>query len=133
MNILSFLIPKEQAKYVINTDTLRNALEKMDEYGFQAIPIININGEYIDTISEGDLLRYIKNSCDINIKKAEDILVGSLEIKRHIKAVNIYASTEELFDLALNQNFVPIVDDLNHFIGIVTRKAIINYFVGNKR
>ena len=35
---------------------------------------------------------------------------------------------EDLMEVAKNQNFVPVVDDTNHFIGIVTRKAIINYF-----
>ena len=28
---------------------------------------------------------------------------------------------------ALNQNFVPVVDDQENFIGIVTRKDIIRY------
>ena len=35
---------------------------------------------------------------------------------------------EDLIDKALNQNFVPVVDDQNNFIGIVTRKDIIRYF-----
>ena len=28
---------------------------------------------------------------------------------------------------AINQNFVPVIDDQDHFIGIVTRKEIIKY------
>jgi CBS domain-containing protein len=34
---------------------------------------------------------------------------------------------EELFEKATNQNFVPVVDDNNVFIGIITRKDIILY------
>jgi len=33
-----------------------------------------------------------------------------------------------LIDKALNQNFVPVVDDQKNFIGIITRKDIIRYF-----
>ena len=35
---------------------------------------------------------------------------------------------KNLYELAINQNFVPVVDDANHFIGIVTRKKIMSYF-----
>ena len=33
-----------------------------------------------------------------------------------------------MLDRALNQNFIPVVDDQKNFIGIITRKEIIKYF-----
>ena len=39
---------------------------------------------------------------------------------------------EELLNSAMNQNFIPVVDDLGNFIGIVTRKDIIRYFAEQK-
>lgn len=35
----------------------------------------------------------------------------------------------ELFNRSLEQNYVPVVDDRNIFIGIVTRKTIISYLM----
>ncbi len=35
----------------------------------------------------------------------------------------------QLFSEALNQNFVPIVDDRDMFIGIVTRKQVITFLM----
>ena len=35
---------------------------------------------------------------------------------------------EDLIGKALNQNFVPVLDDQKSFIGIITRKDIIKYF-----
>jgi CBS domain-containing protein len=35
---------------------------------------------------------------------------------------------DELLDSAMQQNFIPVVDDTGSFIGIVTRKDIIRYF-----
>ena len=45
--------------------------------------------------------------------------------------VNAEAHMESLIDLAIKQNFVPVVDDDNVFIGIVTRKDIIQYLYKN--
>ena len=39
---------------------------------------------------------------------------------------------EELLSSAMNQNFIPVVDDSGSFIGIVTRKDIIRYFAKEK-
>lgn len=43
--------------------------------------------------------------------------------------MSITVSMEELLSSAATQNFVPVVDDLGNFIGIVTRKDIICYFL----
>ena len=46
-------------------------------------------------------------------------------------AVKVSAKPSELIERAMSQNFVPVVDDRNKFIGIVTRRDIIRYFVEN--
>ena len=38
------------------------------------------------------------------------------------------ADMDELLQLAMSQNFVPVVDDRGMFIGIVTRQDIMRYF-----
>lgn len=34
---------------------------------------------------------------------------------------------EDLIGRAMEQNFVPVIDDEGHFIGIITRRDIIEY------
>ena len=34
---------------------------------------------------------------------------------------------EDLIGRAMEQNFVPVIDDQEHFIGIITRRDIIGY------
>ena len=43
------------------------------------------------------------------------------------RPVSINASMEDLIQTAMNQNFVPVVDDKKVFIGIVTRKDVLAY------
>ena len=128
MNILFFLKPKEEVEYLEIDFTIRQALEKIDNHGYSAIPVLDLDGCYVDTISDGDILMYVKNHGDLNLKKVEDISIKEINIRRSNKSIKIDSNMEDLLDLSLNQNFIPVVDDLNHFIGIITRKDIIKYF-----
>ena len=67
MNILFFLTPKSEIAFIYNDFTLKQALEKMEYYRYSAVPIIDKDGKYVGTITEGDILwtmrnKYRKNS-----------------------------------------------------------------------
>lgn len=127
MNILFFLTPKKEVAYVEETDTLRQVLEKMEHHGYSAIPLLSEGGRYIGTVTEGDLLWFLKGRNFPQLKFLEDMPITSIERRRDNQAVNIRESMENLFDKVMNQNFVPVVDDKRVFIGIVTRKDILAY------
>lgn len=125
MNILFFLTPKEEVAHVEADDTLRQVLEKMEHHGYTAIPLLSKNGKYIGTITEGDLLWYLKEQNFPDLKELEDIPITTLTRHRDNKAVNVHETMEGLLDKVTNQNFVPVVDDDKIFIGIVTRKDVL--------
>lgn len=127
MNILFFLKPKENVSHVDDDDTLRQAIEKMEYHGYTAIPLLSREGKYIGTITEGDLLWYLKKHNFPDVRALENIPITDIERRRDNTAINIQVSMEELFDKVTNQNFVPVVDDQNVFIGIITRKDVILY------
>lgn len=132
MNILFFLTPKENVAHLDDDDTLRQALEKMEHHGYSAIPMLSKDGKYKGTIKEGDLLWYIKDNDFPSLKEMEDIPILDIGRKRDIEAVNISISMDELVNKITNQNFVPVVDDNNVFIGIITRKDVILYLANRE-
>ncbi len=125
MNILFFLTPKSDVAFLPEHCTLRQALEKMDHYRYTALPILNEQGMYIGTLTEGDLLRYIKDHASLNLKSAEDVRLDKLPRRWYYKPVNIGCTMEELVEASMQQNFVPVIDDSKVFIGIIRRKHII--------
>ena len=127
MNILFLLKQKEDVAHVEETDTMRQVLEKMEHHGYTAIPLLSVEGKYIGTITEGDLLWFLKDRNFPDLKLLEDMPITSIERRRDNKAVKIDESMENLFDKVMNQNFVPVVDDKKVFIGIVTRKDVLAY------
>ena len=127
MNILFFLKPKNEVAFIYDYHTLRQALEIMEHYRYSSIPILNRDGEYVGTITEGDLLWSLKKWDLFHIKDAEEISILKVERRVDYQCVSAESKMEDLIDRAMEQNFVPVVDDHNHFIGIITRRDIIGY------
>ncbi len=126
MNIIFFLLPKSQVAYINSNSTIRQALEKMEHHRYSAIPVLDEEGKYFGTLSEGDLLWLFKNE-HLTLEKSEQIKIKDIKFEKDIKSIHINKEMDELVDLIVNQNFVPVVDDMNTFIGIITRKQVISY------
>lgn len=128
MNILFFLTPKSEVAYVYDTDTLRQVLEKMEHSRYSAVPVIGKkDGRYIGTLTEGDLLWYIKDYGDLSIRRAEEISMQAVARRYDNEPVDVDVDMENLLNKAMNQNFVPVIDDRERFIGLITRKDLIQY------
>lgn len=131
MNIAYYLLPKHCVTYLYDDQTFRQGLEKMRYHGYTAIPVITRQGRYVGTISEGDFLWQMVpeegTSCPCTRKELERRSVRDILRENHYPPVRITATMEELVNSAMNQNFIPVVDDLGSFIGIITRRDIIRH------
>ena len=134
MNIAYFLLPKSRVAYLYDDCTFRQGLEKMRHHSYTAIPVISRDGKYVSTISEGDFLWKIlaetPDAC--SMRDLEQLRIRDMIRGNHYPSVRITVTMEELLMSAMNQNFIPVVDDFDTFIGIVTRKDIIRYFSEQK-
>ena len=126
-NILFFLPPKAMCAFVYDDYTVRQALEKMESAGYAALPILNKRGEYRGTLTEGDLLWALKNMCYMDMRQAEARRIMEITRRKDNIPVRVTTSMYDLIQRASSQNFVPVVDDKDAFIGIVRRGAIIKY------
>ena len=128
MNILFFLTPKAMCAYIESDDTLRQAMERMEHSGYAALPVLDKSGKYCGVITEGDLLWTLKRLCVMDIRQTEEHSISEITHRRTIPPVKVTTRVEDLLSVAAEQNFVPVIDDKNAFIGIVTRSRILKYF-----
>ena len=126
-NILFFLTPKAMVSFLYNDYTVRQALEKMEAAHYNALPILTREGEYCGTLTEGDVLWAMKNMCNMDLRYAETRRITEISRRKEYVPVKVTASMHDLVERAAIQNFVPVVDDKDTFIGLITRKAIIQY------
>ncbi len=133
MNISFYLLPKNQVTYLSQEDLVAESLRLMNKKGFQTIPIIDGEGKYKGTISEGDFLWNLIRDFHMDLESMRMVKVSTMKRRRNYKAVSIDAEIGELSDLILDQNFVPVVDGRNVFIGIVTRKVIMKALLDKRQ
>lgn len=129
MNILYFLTPKNRVANIHDDSNLRQLMEKLEYHRYTAIPIIDKDGKYVGTVSEGDVLRVIKNRFDMNLQSAQSIFVKDIPRRTEVKPVKADASMNDIFEIAITQNFVPVTDDNDVFIGIITRRDVLRYLL----
>jgi len=124
MNILSFMKPKQEVTFVYDFDTVDHAIKVLQKERFTSIPILSKDGKYIGTLSEGDLLYPLYNIGEsvLNLK------ISELKRNRDYQAVKITDPLVALITRASDENFVPVIDNNEMFLGIVTRKKLLDYF-----
>lgn len=127
MNIAFFLTPKKEIVFENLSNTMRQAMERMEYHRFTAIPILDDNGKYAGTLTEGDLLWELKNTPDLDFNNTCKVKISEISMHMHIDPVHIDTNIEDLVAASISQNFVPVVDDNDIFIGIIKRSDILTY------
>ncbi|WLD92748.1 CBS domain-containing protein [Alkalihalobacillus sp. AL-G] len=129
MNISFYLLPKSEVKFLNPESTIRQALEKMSFHKYTSVPLVDDEGKYAGTLTEGDLLWKLKEDLEKEEEYDEVQKVRLTDVPRRVKniPISINADMEDLITLATDQNFIPITDDNGHFIGIIRRRDIIKY------
>ena len=127
MNILFFLTPKTEVSYIKSGYTLKQAIEKMEQQKFSAIPIIDEEGKYAGIITEGDMLWYIKEHTKGCFSECMYSNIMNVKRRFSFQPVRTETDIEDLVFSAMNQPFIPVIDDRDIFIGIITRRELIKY------
>lgn len=129
INILFFLTPKAEVAFLEESYSLRQVLEKMEYHKYSSIPILNSDGEYLGTLTEGDILWYFRHSDAMpDLHEPESLYLTDVPRRHDYEPVNASSNMEDLLSKIIQQNFVPVVDDCDKFIGIITRRDVIQYY-----
>lgn len=128
-NVFFFLKAKNNVKYLYDNISVKDGLALMRKHKYTAMPIINKEGYYVGTITEGDFLWYFLEHPTIHQDDLEHMEIKELIRNDFTPPVKIDVPVNQLFEQSLKQNFVPVVDDRHIFIGIVTRQSIIQYLM----
>lgn len=131
MNVAFFLIPKSHVAHLTEGSSFRQGMEKLRRHGYTAIPVVARDGRYLGSISEGDFLWNIMSLGSLSPEDLEEACIDQI-VSDRTPPVGVNTSVEELMDKLLDQNFVPVVDDRDIFVGIVTRRSVMAYLMSRE-
>ncbi len=123
--------PAKRVEFIYSDITIAEAVKKMDECHYSMIPVIERNSaRYLYSVSTGDILHRLINSEDLDEAMKEPL--STVRIERMTLSCNEDVEVQELFEIAVNQNYIPLVDHNGAFRGILTRRAILTFLMPPK-
>jgi CBS domain-containing protein len=128
MQMAFFLLPKSESLHLTEKMTLRQAMEKMQHHGYGAVPVLNDAGQYVGTITAAYILWYLKDMHNANMFLTEKLQVQDVPRRHDNVPVSASADIRNMLKMAMEENFIPIVDDLGVFIGMVRRREIMEFY-----
>lgn len=121
MNLAFFLTPIVHVQCLSVRTSVAEAIAHMGAHRFSAVPLVDVHGRYVGTVTEGDLLFFLAaRGYELGPSVVEDV-----PRRNHPHAVGVNTDIRELLTVSADQNFVPVVDSRGVLMGIVTRKAIL--------
>ena len=118
MNIPLLLKPKGLISYINENSTVRQGVEKMKFHGYAALPVINDEGEYTGTVTEGDFLWHFLNTKN-DAAPAKKYLIKDISPFVNLD-INVKRDRNEIFNNffksnnIISHNFFDIINFVSH-------------------
>lgn len=119
----SYLIPAEELAIFINTHNADHVMLLLVSNGFSRVPVITKEKQYVGTISISDMMTY-QAKRQLTDWEMTQTNIGDM-VNTKIETINITSSLTEIMHKLVDFPFLPVVNDDNRFIGIITRKSIL--------
>ncbi|AEJ25982.1 TPA: CBS domain-containing protein [Streptococcus equi subsp. zooepidemicus] len=119
----SYLIPAEELAIFINTHNADHVMLLLVSNGFSRVPVITKEKQYVGTISISDIMTY-QAKRQLTDWEMTQTNIGDM-VNTKIETINITSSLTEIMHKLVDFPFLPVVNDDNRFIGIITRKSIL--------
>lgn len=124
MNLAFYITPVADVVWVELDWTVARALQRMREQRYSAVPVLDADGRYVGTLTEGDVLwALLDRAIDPAGARVRDL-------DRHVEnqPVSVVTDLRDVVGRAADQNFVPVVDSRGVLMGIVTRRVILSEY-----
>lgn len=122
-HLVNYLIPADDLAIFIDTHNSDHVMLLLVNNGFSRVPVLTKDRQYRGTISISDILNYqVKNQLtDWELNQTD---IGEM-VNTKIEAIPMTSSLTHIMHKLVDFPFLPVVNDKNLFVGIITRKSIL--------
>ncbi|MDN6195552.1 MAG: cyclic di-AMP binding protein CbpA [Atopostipes suicloacalis] len=120
MLIKELSLAKTKVRTVPETVSLEEALKLLEDYGYRCVPIVDESGKiYRGNIYRMHIYKHKSEGKDMSLP------VTHL-LKNATKFVHTYSSFYSIFFMIKDLPYITVLDENDHFYGILTHSALIN-------
>lgn len=119
-----FLISSDDVATLNESNSLEHALLVLTKIGYSRVPVLNKEEQLVGLVSLSqvvDQMFGIENLEPENLanKKVKDIM------DKDVPSILLPLDLEKTLHLLVDHSFIPVVNEINQFSGIITRKEIL--------
>ncbi|MGI5825624.1 MAG: CBS domain-containing protein [Bacillota bacterium] len=132
MKISFFLIPKMETAYMLEENTVRQALEKMEFHQYNSLSVLDDKGKYKYSLSATDFFHYMKQHPGTSYYNTKEICLSEITPLINVSPISINDDIENLMKTLVKQEYTPVIDGNGIYIGEVSATEIMEFIVKNQ-
>lgn len=122
-NMLDFMIPADNVANVIDQHTLSTGLLILTQSNYTMIPVLSAESKLMGVISMSMIIKAVMTVDAIEMERLDELKVRDVMLCQPVR-VQANCNLAEVLNYLIDQNFLCVVDGDNRFLGIITRKNV---------
>ncbi|MGX6961458.1 cyclic-di-AMP-binding protein CbpB [Vagococcus xieshaowenii] len=118
-----FLIESERVASVLDTHPLSHAFLILTKVKYAKIPVLNKHDELVGFIGLPDIVNNMLSNEGVDFNNLDGKIVSDV-MDNNVRSISSIEDVEMLLHLAVDHSFIPVRDEQNRFLGIVTRREL---------
>lgn len=123
-NMLDFMIPADNVANVIDQHTLSTGLLILTQSNYTMIPVLSAESKLMGVISMSMIIKAVMTVDAIEMERLDELKVRDVMLSQPVR-VQANCHLADVLNYLIDQNFVCVVDEDNRFLGIITRKNVL--------
>ena len=121
--MLDFMIPADNVANVIDQHTLSTGLLILTQSNYTMIPVLSAESKLMGVISMSMIIKAVMSVDAIEMERLDELKVRDVMLSQPVR-VQSNCNLADVLNYLIDQNFVCVVDGDNRFLGIITRKNV---------
>ena len=121
--MLDFMIPADNVANVIDQHTLSTGLLILPQSNYTMIPVLSAESKLMGVISMSMIIKAVMTVDAIEMERLDELKVRDVMLSQPVR-VQTNCHLADVLNYLIDQNFVCVVDGDNRFLGIITRKNV---------
>ena len=122
--MLDFMIPADNVANVIDQHTLSTGLLILTQSNYTMIPVLSAESKLMGVISMSMIIKAVMTVDAIEMERLDELKVRDVMLSQPVR-VQSNCHLADVLNYLIDQNFVCVVDEDNRFLGIITRKNVL--------